>query len=85
MKAVASDAAEHSLPVSSCHMDLNVRSTGFSLLLNHMVALINSPNTGCQRVRSAIGDEWHFSELNGEQWVSGVSCGEATYVHIRVH
>lgn len=31
-----------------------------------MIALINSPNTGWQRLRSAIGDEWHFSELNGE-------------------
>lgn len=64
---------------------LYVRSTGFSLLLSHMVALINSLNTGWQRVRSATGDEWHFSEHNGEQWVSGVSCGVATYVHIKVH
>lgn len=41
---------EHSLPVSSCHMSfhLYVKYTGFSLLLNHMVALINSPNAGWQ-------------------------------------
>uniref|UniRef100_A0A493TXF9 TAFA chemokine like family member 5 n=1 Tax=Anas platyrhynchos platyrhynchos TaxID=8840 RepID=A0A493TXF9_ANAPP len=29
------------------------------------------------RVRAVIGTEWHFSELKGEQWVSGVSCGAA--------
>lgn len=46
-------------------------------MLNHMIALSNNPKTGWQRVRAEIGDEWHFSELKGDQWVSGDSCGAA--------
>lgn len=33
-----------------------------------MIALSNNPETGWQRVRTEIGDEWHFSELKGDQW-----------------
>jgi len=77
VKAVASGAAAqlacllmpHELP------SLGKFHSWVFLLLNHLIALFNCSNAGWQRVRTVIGNEWHFSELKGEEWVGGVSCG----------